>query len=99
VPKGVSGESKQPVSRLYDNYLKTKSKYKDAILFYRIGDFYEVIGDDAKTAAKVLDLTLTSRGFGESRIPMCGVPYHALDRYIALLVKEGYKVAIAEKAS
>ena len=91
----MSGNNQSIGNTLYNSYLKTKSQHKDAILFYRIGDFYEVIGDDAKTASKVLDLTLTGRAFGEIRIPMCGIPYHSLDRYTAALVKEGYKVAIA----
>ena len=94
--KAVSGKPQSTGSGLYSSYLKTKSQHKDAILFYRIGDFYEVMGDDAKSVSKVLDLTLTGRALGESRIPICGIPYHAIDRYTAALAKAGYKVAVAE---
>jgi len=79
-------------------YLGIKKKYPDCILFFRLGDFYEMFFDDAKKAAGVLDLVLTSRDAGKSgRIPMCGIPFHAADSYIGRLVKNGYKVAICEQ--
>ncbi|MBQ2095720.1 MAG: DNA mismatch repair protein MutS, partial [Firmicutes bacterium] len=79
-------------------YLATKEQYPDCILFYRLGDFYEMFFDDAKTAARELDLVLTGKQCGEEeRAPMCGVPYHACENYIARLVEKGYKVAIAEQ--
>lgn len=82
----------------YENYLSVKAKYKDYILFYRLGDFYEMYGDDATTAAKLLDLTLTGRDCGlTERIPMTGIPYHAADAYMTKLVNRGYRVAIAER--
>ncbi len=82
----------------YENYLSVKEKYKDYILFYRLGDFYEMYGNDATTAAKLLDLTLTGRDCGlTERIPMAGIPYHAADAYMSKLVSRGYRVAIAER--
>ncbi|MBE6623127.1 MAG: DNA mismatch repair protein MutS [Ruminococcaceae bacterium] len=79
-------------------YLETKENYKDHILFYRLGDFYEMFFDDAITTSRVLELTLTGKDCGmEERAPMCGIPYHAADQYIARLVKKGYKVAICEQ--
>ena len=79
-------------------YLETKEKYKDCILFYRLGDFYEMFFDDAIIASKVLDLVLTGRDCGlEERAPMCGVPYHSAEAYIAKLLENGYKVAICEQ--
>src|SRR5918996_921655 len=80
-------------------YLDAKQQYRDAILFFRMGDFYEMFYEDALTAARALDLTLTSRskdGQGTS-IPMCGVPHHALDTYLARLVKKGFRVAICDQ--
>lgn len=82
----------------YENYLSVKAKYKDYILFYRLGDFYEMYGYDATTAAKLLDLTLTGRDCGlTERIPMTGIPCHAADAYMTKLVSRGYRVAIAER--
>lgn len=79
-------------------YLETKEKYKDCILFYRLGDFYEMFFDDAIIASKVLDLVLTGRDCGlEERAPMCGVPFHSAEVYIARLLENGYKVAICEQ--
>ena len=79
-------------------YLEIKKEYADTILFYRLGDFYEMFFDDAKIAAKELELTLTGRSCGlEERAPMCGVPFHSADGYIARLVQKGYKVAICEQ--
>ena len=83
---------------MMEQYLKIKNEYKDHILFYRLGDFYEMFFDDAITASRVLDLTLTGRDCGEEeRAPMCGVPYHAAETYIGRLIKAGYKVAICEQ--
>ena len=80
------------------HYLETKKQYEDCILFYRLGDFYEMFFDDAKTVSKELELTLTGKECGlEERAPMCGVPYHAVDSYLNRLVQKGYKVAIAEQ--
>ncbi len=83
---------------MMQQYMKTKEDYKDCILFYRLGDFYEMFFDDAVTASKELDLTLTGKSCGlEERAPMCGVPYHAVDTYLNKLVSKGYKVAICEQ--
>ncbi|PKM40465.1 MAG: DNA mismatch repair protein MutS [Firmicutes bacterium HGW-Firmicutes-9] len=79
-------------------YLELKDKYSDCLLFFRLGDFYEMFFEDAKTAARELDLVLTGRDCGLSeRAPMCGVPYHAVDNYISKLIEKGYKVAICEQ--
>ena len=79
-------------------YRSIKDKHKDCILFFRLGDFYEMFYDDAKLASKTLDLVLTSRGKDPSgKIPMCGVPHHAADNYIARIIKAGYKVAICDQ--
>ncbi|MDD4293893.1 MAG: DNA mismatch repair protein MutS [Candidatus Omnitrophica bacterium] len=79
-------------------YLQIKDKYKDCILFFRLGDFYEMFYDDAVTASKILDLVLTSRGTTEkNKYPMCGIPFHAADNYIPKLIKAGKKVAICEQ--
>ena len=79
-------------------YLQTKEAYKDCILFYRLGDFYELFYDDAIEISQVLDLTLTAKNCGlEERAPMCGVPYHSAESYITKLVNLGYKVAICEQ--
>lgn len=83
---------------MMSHYLSIKEKYKDCIIFYRLGDFYEMFFDDAIKVSKMLDLTLTGRDCGlEQRAPMCGVPYHAADAYIARLVEQGEKVAICEQ--
>ena len=79
-------------------YLELKEKYSDCLLFFRLGDFYEMFFDDAKTAARELELVLTGRDCGlEERAPMCGVPYHSVDVYINRLIEKGYKVAICEQ--
>ncbi len=78
-------------------YAEIKAGYQDAILFFRLGDFYEMFLDDALIASKELELTLTGRGKDSSRIPMCGLPYHAADSYISKLVSRGFKVAICEQ--
>jgi len=83
---------------MLEQYRQIKAQYPDAILFFRLGDFYEMFGDDAELASRVLDLTLTSREAGKAgRIPMCGVPYHAADSYLAQLVARGYKVAVCDQ--
>lgn len=80
------------------HYLETKKAYPDCLLFYRLGDFYEMFFEDARLASKELELTLTGKECGlEERAPMCGVPFHAADSYINRLVKRGYKVAVAEQ--
>ncbi len=85
-------------SPMMTQYLKTKGKYADCILFYRLGDFYEMFFEDAIKASEILDLTLTSRDCGKGKkAPMCGVPYHAADEYIAKLVNAGEKVAVCEQ--
>ena len=86
------------LSPMMQMYLKTKEEYSDCILFYRLGDFYEMFFDDAITVSKELELTLTGKNCGmEERAPMCGVPYHAADVYLNKLVQKGYKVAICEQ--
>ena len=83
---------------MMQQYLDVKNENKDSILMYRLGDFYEMFFDDARTASRELDLTLTGRDCGqEERAPMCGVPYHSAEGYIARLVAKGYKVAICEQ--
>lgn len=83
---------------MMQQYMETKSQYPDCILFYRLGDFYEMFFDDALTASKELEITLTGKNCGmEERAPMCGVPYHAVDGYLTKLVSKGYKVAICEQ--
>ena len=79
-------------------YFEIKNKNKDYILFYRLGDFYEMFFDDAKLVSRELELTLTGRDCGlEERAPMCGVPYHSAEGYIAKLVRKGYRIAICEQ--
>lgn len=83
---------------MMQQYMKTKEEYKDCILFYRLGDFYEMFFDDAIVASKELEITLTGKSCGqEERAPMCGIPYHAVDGYLNKLVGKGYKVAICEQ--
>lgn len=83
---------------MMQQYLETKKQYPDCILFYRLGDFYEMFFDDALTASKELEITLTGKNCGlEERAPMCGVPYHAVESYLDRLVSKGYKVAICEQ--
>lgn len=83
---------------MMQKYLETKAEYKDCILFYRLGDFYEMFFEDALTASKELEITLTGKDCGqEERAPMCGVPYHAVEGYLNKLVSKGYKVAICEQ--
>ena len=83
------------LSPMMEQYFRIKTQHKDHILFYRLGDFYEMFYDDAILASRELELTLTGRDCGqEERAPMCGVPYHSCENYIARLIKKGYKVAI-----
>ena len=91
-------EIKNEVTPMMQHYLQTKEEYKDCILFYRLGDFYEMFFEDAKTVSRELELTLTGKACGlPERAPMCGVPFHAADTYINRLVTKGYKVAICEQ--
>ena len=86
------------LSPMMQQYMDIKANYQDCILFFRLGDFYEMFFDDAKTASRELELTLTGKQCGmEERAPMCGVPFHSADTYIARLVDRGYKVAICEQ--
>ena len=88
------------LSPMMQFYLSLKEKYKECLVFFRLGDFYEMFFEDAEVASKELDLTLTGRDCGlEKRAPMCGVPYHAVDSYISKLIDKGYKVAICEQLS
>ena len=86
------------ISPMMKQYFEVKDKYPDCVLFFRLGDFYEMFFNDAITVSKALELTLTGRDCGlEERAPMCGVPYHAVEGYLSRLVQKGYKVAIAEQ--
>ena len=98
-PPLPSHPTKSAVTPVMRQYLDTKQQYSDAVLFFRMGDFYEMFYEDALTAARALDLTLTSRskdGDGAA-IPMCGVPFHSAEGYIARLVTKGFRVAICEQ--
>ncbi len=91
-------ENYDKVSPMMKHYLETKESVKDCILFYRLGDFYEMFFEDAKTVSRELELTLTGKACGlEERAPMCGVPFHAAETYISRLVEKGYKVAVCEQ--
>lgn len=87
------------LSPMMQRYFEIKARYPDCLLFFRLGDFYEMFFDDAELASRVLDITLTGRdcGMGKERAPMCGVPYHAVDSYIRKLIDAGYRVAICEQ--
>lgn len=88
----------EPTTPMLKQYEQIKSQHRDCILFFRLGDFYEMFYDDAKKASSILDVVLTSRDSGKSgRVPMCGIPYHAADIYIYKLIKAGQKVAICEQ--
>ena len=85
-------------SPMMQQYLSIKEQYKDAILFFRLGDFYEMFFEDAILASRELEITLTGKECGqEERAPMCGVPFHAVDSYVSKLIEKGYKVAICEQ--
>ena len=93
---GIVGEKmapKNPITPMMEQYLRIKKDHQDALLFFRLGDFYEMFYEDAKTASPILDIALTSR----QKVPMCGVPYHAVNSYLAKLLKQGFKVAICEQ--
>ncbi len=91
-------ETKTPLSPAMSQYLQIKQEHKDYLLFYRMGDFYELFFDDAVTASKALDIALTKRGTCDDKpIPMCGVPFHAYESYLAKLIRQGFKVAICEQ--
>ena len=93
-----SNEEKLNLTPMMQQYMETKKQYKDCILFYRLGDFYEMFFDDALTASRELEITLTGKACGlEERAPMCGIPYHAVEGYLTKLVNKGYKVAICEQ--
>ena len=92
--------SNQELTPMQRQYRALKEKNKDSVLFFRLGDFYEMFNEDATLAARELDLTLTTRDRSkpkEEQTPMCGVPYHSVDAYIARMVQKGYKVAICEQ--
>jgi DNA mismatch repair protein MutS len=87
-----------PITPLRRQYLKIKQRYPGTIVFFRLGDFYETFDDDAKITAREMEITLTSREMGKGqRVPMAGIPFHALDNYLAKLINKGYKVAICEQ--
>ena len=87
-----------PVTPMMKQYFEIKNEYKDCILFFRLGDFYEMFYDDAIEASRILEITLTGKDCGQAeRAPMCGVPYHSAQNYIAKLIKQGKKVAICEQ--
>ncbi|MBP0974098.1 MAG: DNA mismatch repair protein MutS, partial [Oscillospiraceae bacterium] len=88
---------REQLSPMMQQYYDTKQKYAHCVLFYRLGDFYEMFFDDAIRVSRELELTLTGRDCGlEERAPMCGVPYHSVNTYIEKLIEKGYKVAICE---
>ena len=88
----------EDLTPMMQQYMETKKQYQDCILFYRLGDFYEMFFDDALTASRELEITLTGKACGlEERAPMCGIPYHAVEGYLTKLVNKGYKVAICEQ--
>ena len=90
--------NRDKLSPMMQHYLMTKDEYPDCILFYRLGDFYEMFFDDALTVSRELELTLTGKDCGmEERAPMCGVPFHAAETYINRLIEKGYKAAICEQ--
>jgi DNA mismatch repair protein MutS len=89
----VKTEPDKKPTPMLEQYLKVREEYKDCVLFYRLGDFYEMFYDDAENISKVLELTLTSR----AGVPMCGVPYHAAEQYVKRLIDKGYKVAVCEQ--
>ena len=96
----MTGEKKKQsgITPMMEQYLKIKQEYKDYLIFYRMGDFYELFYEDATIASQALDITLTKRGKSEGTdIPMCGVPFHAYESYLAKLIRQGYRVAICEQ--
>src|SRR6266478_8311942 len=94
----MSRSAMDTLTPMLRQYRSIKAQHPDAILLFRLGDFYEMFYDDALVASKALSLTLTSRGRGtRNEAPMCGVPYHAADAYIARLIREGFRVAICDQ--
>ena len=86
------------LSPMLKQYFDVKAKHPDCLLFFRLGDFYEMFFDDAKLVARELDLVLTGKDCGlEERAPMCGIPYHAVEGYLSKLIAKGYRVAICEQ--
>ena len=90
-----AGNSGEKLTPMMQQYVEIKANYKDYILFYRLGDFYEMFNEDAMVASKELELTLTSR----AGTPMCGVPHHSAEGYIKKLIDKGFKVAICEQTT
>src|SRR5512140_1021162 len=90
-------EIAQATTPMMRQYLETKARYPDAILFFRLGDFYEMFFEDALRASEALQITLTARSKGDDKVPMCGVPYHAARGYVAKLLERGFKVAICDQ--
>ena len=91
-------KSKPKYSPMMEQYLKIKKQHPDTLIFFRLGDFYELFFDDAKIASKELELVLTGKSAGvKERVPMCGVPYHAVNNYLEKLIKRGYKIGIVEQ--
>jgi DNA mismatch repair protein MutS len=82
---------------MMQQYLDIKQQHQDAILFFRLGDFYEMFFQDAELASRELDIVLTARDGGNEKVPMCGIPYHAVNNYLSRLINRGYKVAICEQ--
>ena len=98
VPQKVEDVDTQALSPMMQQYFEIKKQHPNEILFYRVGDFYEMFYDDALTASRELELTLTGRDCGlKERAPMCGIPYHSVDMYLKRLVERGYKIAICEQ--
>ena len=95
---GLAETSLKSHTPMMQQYLRIKAEYPDTLLFYRMGDFYELFYEDARKAARLLDITLTKRGQSSGEpIPMCGVPYHAVENYLSKLVRKSESVAICEQ--
>ncbi len=91
---------REGLTPIRQQYLRIKRRYPQAIVFFRLGDFYETFDEDAKLTSRELEIVLTSREMGKGhRVPMAGIPYHALDNYLARLINRGYKVAICEQVT
>ncbi|MHA1224067.1 MAG: DNA mismatch repair protein MutS, partial [Candidatus Heimdallarchaeaceae archaeon] len=88
---------KPKLTPMMQQWKEIKNKYPEYIIFFRAGDFYECFNEDAKIASEVLNITLTARTVGEKKFPLAGVPYHAVDSYIAKMVQNGYKIAVVEQ--
>src|SRR5919198_1286375 len=93
----LMAEIAQAATPMMRQYLETKARYPDALLFFRFGDFYELFFEDALSASEALQITLTSRAKGDDKVPMCGVPHHAARGYVAKLLERGFKVAICDQ--